>query len=184
MSAANSEPKEVFTTAELFAQIEPLLDDAVRFAFPHHHRSTPDDLKRARQGLSVYLWEDDYRRVRSYKQQSKLVTWLQQVANNYVSDWLKVQGRYTNLEDAPPELFTQPPTQEEMLLRKEREELLEKVLRTLTLHEQQLFALIRQGRKPAEIAQEMDITPKSASEECSVLKKKVARLIAEAEGRK
>lgn len=185
MSEPNPEPKKALTPEEIFAQLEPLLDDAVFFAFLHHHHPpTPDNLQRARRGLWVHLWENDYQQVRSYKQQSKLVTWLQPVANNYVHDWLKEQGRYTSLEDAPPELFTQPPTQEETLLGKEREELLEKVLRTLTPHEQQLFELMRQGRKPAEIAQEMDITPKSASEESSVLKRKVGKLFKEAQERK
>lgn len=75
MSAANPESKKVYTPEELFAQVEPLLNDAVLFAFLHHHRlPTPDDLKRMRQRLWAHLREDDYRRLLTCKQEAELVS--------------------------------------------------------------------------------------------------------------
>lgn len=83
MSSSNPEPKKVYTPEELFAQVELLLDNAVLFAFLHHHHlPTPNDLKRLRQRLWVHLREDDYRRLLTYKQEAELATWLQPVAGN------------------------------------------------------------------------------------------------------
>lgn len=162
MSKAKPEPKKVLTPAELFAQAEALLDNALRFACLHyHHPPPPEEMERLRQRLIVLLVEDDYRRLRTYDQRAKLVTWLQTMANRCVSQFLRQEGRYTSLEDAQIEGSTQLPTQEELLLEKERAELLEKVLGKLTPHERKLFELLRQGQKPKEIARELRIKVES-----------------------
>lgn len=69
-------------------------------------------------------------------------------------------------------------------MQKEREKLLAKVLRTLTAHEQQLFALWRQGWKAKVIADTLEIDVASVYHEKSLLKKELEKLIKEAQERK
>lgn len=144
MSKPNAEPrpdaesdKQIET---LFAQAESLLGKAVRVAFlKYGHPLSPEDMERLKQRLRLHLLENDYRRLRTYSGQSELKTWLQRVVNREVSRYLKQESRKAPLDDAPTEVFTQPPTQETLLLEKEQWHLIEKVLPKLTLRQRKIF---------------------------------------------
>lgn len=173
-------PSESFTAKELYALASPMLDHAARAACLHcQHLSTPNDVARFSQRLSVLLLEGDYRRLRTYDQQAELRTWLQMVANREVSRVLKRERRYVALEDAPPRTFDLMPEQEENLLHKEREHLAAKALTELTPHEQKLIELEAQGWKTKEIARELDIGVKTVYSKKSKAKRKLKELVEE-----
>lgn len=162
---------------EIFAQADALIENALRFAFLRkHHPPSIEDIERLKQRLRFHLLEDDYRRLRSYDQRAELVTWLQAVANRYVSRFLRDLARSKNLEDAPQELFTQRSTQEESLLTNEREKLLKEALCQLTPRERKLFESLRNGDNPEQVARELKIKVSSVYRRKHALIKKLHRL--------
>lgn len=142
---------------ELFARAEKLFDSAARFAFLNNkHSPSPEDVARLKQRLSLHLLEDDFRRLRSYDHRAKLETWLQAVANREASRFLRQENRHFSLDDAPPGIFLQPPTQEVLLLNKEQRRLLEKVLPKLAPRQRQIFDDWQQGVAAEKTAQGMN----------------------------
>ncbi|MCY7391065.1 MAG: hypothetical protein LH647_06040, partial [Leptolyngbyaceae cyanobacterium CAN_BIN12] len=164
---------------ELFAQAEPLLNNAVRFAFlRYHHSPSTDDMERLIYRLSFHLFEDDYRRLRTYDhRQAKLDTWLQKVVNHEVSLFLRQESRQVSLDDAPAEIFTQPPMQEVLLLEKEQRHLLEKVLSKLTLRQRKIFEAQWQGEAAEKTAQEMRIRVATVYRKRYAVLEKILKLI-------
>lgn len=168
MSKANSEtpassslPEQVeeSISKDIFEEeVMPLLDGVICAAFRHCHQfASAEDRKRLRQRLSLHLLEKTKSRLGTFQQRSSLRTWLQKVANNYVSRFLQEERRYENLEAAPQSLFTLMPAQEDQVLQNEQRTLLAKALKKLTQREQKLIELVRQGLSAKVIARRMEM---------------------------
>jgi RNA polymerase sigma factor (sigma-70 family) len=167
-----------FTGEELFERVMPLLEPAVRAAcFRCNYRPAPDDVARFSQRLSLYLIEDNYRRLNTYHEEAQLRTWLQKVANRAISHWLKKERQNLSLEDAPAHTFDLKPEQEEQLLQKELDHLRAEALHHLAPREWELFGLIRQGLKAEEIAQQMNVKRDTVYWMKQKLKKKLEGLL-------
>jgi RNA polymerase sigma factor (sigma-70 family) len=123
------------------------------------------------------MLEDDCRRLRTFDQRAELQTWLQTVSNRLVSRFLQQERRKIGIEDAPPEVFTQQPIQEEALLKEEREEALTEALGKLTPREKKLFELLGEGYKSKEIARVLNIKVESVYRRRNALVKKIQELI-------
>jgi RNA polymerase sigma factor (sigma-70 family) len=179
-SKSDSDMKKDLQPEELFAQAEPLFNNAVRFAFlKYQHRPSTEDVGRLRQRLSMHLLEDNYRRLRTYNQQAKLETWLQTVVNREVSHFLQQGSRQVSFDDVPTEIITQLAMQEVLLLRKEQEQLLAEALTKLTEHERKLIELTHQELAAGEIARELGIRVTSVYSQRSALYRKLSQLVEE-----
>lgn len=186
MSKPNAEPrpdaesdKQIET---LFAQAESLLGKAVRVAFMKcQYWPSPEDVERLKQRLRFHLLTGDYRRLRTYSGQSELKTWLQQVVNREVGRHLKQESRKAPLDDAPAELFTQPPTQETLLLEKEQWHLIEKALPNLTARQRKIFDDWRQGVPAEQTARAMEVKVGTVHRQRQYVLEKIRKLIQEGE---
>jgi len=177
MSKADPQLRKDAIQEELL-QALPSLDGIIRAACIRcHHYPAAEQVKRLKQRLIVRMLEDDYRRLRTFDQRAELQTWLQTVANRLVSRLLQQERRKISLADAPSEVFTQHPVQEESLLKKEHEEALTEALGKLTPREQKLFKLLREGYKSKEIAQVLNIKVESVYRKRNALVKKIQEII-------
>ena len=165
-------------THPLWAAVERLLDEVVPLAlrryFPEHEA---EDVGRFKQMLKLLLWADEQKLVGNVQDATKLKPWLQRVANHKVIRILKEERRKVSFDDAPPEVLIQPSTQEEELLQKEQEQLLDEALAKLTPRERKLVELIQQGLKAEEIAQELGIKAKSVHRMKNAAVKKLGKLV-------
>lgn len=178
LSNADAAPKAQRTPEALFDKAQLLLDEVVRNALrPWKRHQQADDVDRFKQRLELLLWQGDLKLLREFRQEAKLKTWLQKIANHEVSRVLREESRNVSFDDAPPEKFIQPPTQEKLLLQKEWAQLLEEALPKLTEHERKLVELMRQDLSAKEIARELGIMVGTVYLEISVVKKKLRELI-------
>lgn len=132
----NQPLEELWNAAQL--HLEEVVRNALRRYLPTHQA---DDVERFKQRLKLMLWAGAQNLLGDVQDEAKLKPWLQQVANHEVIRVLKEEGRKVSFDDAPPEVFIQPPTQEKLLLQKERSQLLEEALPKLTPRERKLVRL-------------------------------------------
>ncbi len=130
------------------------------------------------QRVVLLLIDEDYRVLRSFDRRSEPQTWLFTIARRYILRRLREQGRIVSLDDMPPDSFTFQPDQEEWLLAKEREELLQAAYNKLSKREQKLYRLLSQpSLTAAEIARTMGIKRESVYKEKQRLIKKIQKII-------
>lgn len=163
----------------LFQQALPLLDGVVRTAcLRYQHYPTDEDIERFSQRMILLLLEDDCRRLRSFEQRSSFHTWLQTLANHYVSRFLRRERRQMALDELPADFSFQAPTQDDEIWEMEKMKLLDKATKRLTKRERQLLALLRQDEvSSADIAQKMGIKTESVYRAKNELITKLQRLL-------
>ena len=152
----------------------------IRGAFRRcHHHANSDDVERCWLRLMMLLWdEDEYKPLRAFRGEAQLPTYLFPIVYHEVIRFLSEAGRNVPLENLPPAMIEQAPQQYESVLRGERLRKLDEVVaKSLTEHERKLLALMREGKKTAEIAQELGIAEGTASVEKSLLLKKLQGLM-------
>ena len=126
--------------------------------------------------MIILLMEDDYRRLRSFRLESSIKTWLTAVALHYVSNYVGRQKKAMSLDT--PEAFAWAPTQEAELISEERRYELTAAVTQLTAREQQLFELLcRDDLTSADIASQMGIKVESVHRGKHLLIKKLRGLI-------
>lgn len=160
MSDANDRPTEPITVKELFAQAVLLLPGIIRGVFHRcNYPANSEDVDRCWIRVMTLLWdEDEYKPLRTLREEAKLPAYLFSIAHREVIHFLIEQGRNVPLEDLSQEIIEQAPTQYETLLRGERlRKLDEAIEKKLTEHERNLLALMREGKKTAEIARELGL---------------------------
>jgi RNA polymerase sigma factor (sigma-70 family) len=163
----------------LFDLLLPQISVTVRWACRCYHRfpeqSVIDDLT---QEITLSLIQKDYHALRSFDYRSTEKTWLQRVVLRRVGRYFKSQYPTESLEELPIDsLPSQPPSQEVMVLFKEREKLLETVCGKLTKRERRLWDLLRSGLSEKEIAERMSTTSNAIHQSKYKLIKKIQRLI-------
>jgi RNA polymerase sigma factor (sigma-70 family) len=141
-----------------------------------HYHPTPEDIRRLSQRLMLRLLENDCRRLRSFKNQSSFRTWLQTLANNYVSRQLQRERRTQSLNELPTDFLIIPPVQENRIWQEQKMKLLDNALNNLTNRERQLFDLFRLGWKAEDISRETGIKVASVYCEKHSIVKKLRRL--------
>ena len=180
MSDANDRLVEPVPVEKLFEQVVLLLPGLIRRAFRRcNHPASSDDVERCGNRVMMLLWDEgQYKPLRALKEEAKLPAYLFKTAYHEAIRFLKEVKRKVPLEDLSQEKIEQAATQYESVLQRERlRKLDETIAQRLTEHEQKLLALMREGKKTAEIAQELGITKGTASVEMSKLRKKLRRLI-------
>ena len=180
MPDARPDSHEPLSPEELYQEALSLLEPIARAAFSRrHHFPSPDDVARLCDRLRFSLWKDDYHKLRSFKGEAQLSTWLGTVAYHEAIAFLKEARKHVPLEDAPPHIFDRMPEQEESLLHKEQEHLLaQAVLHKLTPTERELYELaIRQELKAEEVAKRMNVKKESVYSMKKDLKKKLEKLL-------
>jgi RNA polymerase sigma factor (sigma-70 family) len=147
-------------------------------------RSYPDQTEVARftQRIAFLLWENDYRVLRSFNHAALAETWLFTIAKRHISTWLRERDRVSSLDEIPPDSLVVPQDQEDVLLSKEREAIVEAAIGRLTEQAQLLLQLRRQGRTVEEIAQITGIKRRSVSREMNALIKKLRSMVNEGNG--
>jgi RNA polymerase sigma factor (sigma-70 family) len=131
------------------------------------------------QQIVYLLWQDDYRVLRNFKHEAAPETWLFTIIRRQILQSIREGKKLESLEAVPPEYFQVEHDQEKKLLLKEREEVLQDAVDTLTSHDQKLFGLLRQELSTEKIADEMGIKRRSASVMKRILIVKLKRIIRE-----
>jgi RNA polymerase sigma factor (sigma-70 family) len=157
----------------------PQISLTVRWACRCYHRfpdqSVIDDLT---QEILLSLIRNDFHDLHSFEHRATAKTWLQVVVLHRVGRHFQSQKPTESLEDLPLDsLLSQPPSQEEAVLIKEWEELVGIARGELTKREQELWDLLRGGRRDEEIAKRMSIKIKSVQRRKHALLKKIRSLM-------
>lgn len=129
------------------------------------------------QQIAYLLLKNDYRVLRTFKHEASPETWLFTIARRHILQWVREMKKLESLDCLPPEVFVVQQEQEKSLLSKEREEVLQEAVDTLTDHDRKLFGLMRQELTTEEIADEMGIKRRSASVMKRILIVKLRRII-------
>lgn len=179
MPKADSELTTVATNEVLFEQSLMMLESVVKAACLRcNHRPTKKDVDRLSHRLVVLLLENNQHRLRTFSHQSSLKTWLQTLANHYVSRYLRRERRQISLAELPADFFTHDPLQDDETWEAEKMKLLNKAIKRLTKRERELLALLRQdGLTSADIAQKMGIQTESVYRAKNELINKLQRLL-------
>jgi len=169
-----------YDVEKYFQHIIPVIPSVVRkvcTSLGHYPDQTEVDC--FAQQIAYLLLKSDYRVLRTFKGEASPETWLFTIARRHVLQWLREINKMGSLEDLPPEVFVVQQDQEKSLLSKEREDVLQEAVNTLTAHEQKLFGLLRQELSTEKIADEMGVKRRSASVMKRILIIKLRRIIKE-----
>ena len=141
--------------------------------FPDH--SVIEDLT---QEIIFLLIKNDSRNLHSFAHRSTEKTWLQTVVLHYVCRHFKSHNPIERLEDVPINaLPSQYPSQEMMVLFKERQKLVDTVRGELTGRERELWDGLRSDLSDEEIAKQMKIKIRSVQRKKCALLKKIGSLV-------
>ncbi len=163
----------------LLDSLLPQISATVRWACHCYHRfpdqGVIDDLT---QEITLSLLKNDSKSLLSFKHRSTEKTWLQRVVLYRVSRHFKSQKPTERLEDLPIDsLPSQPPSQEVIVLFKEREKLMDAARSQLTEREGQLWELLCTGLSDEEIAKRMMIKIRSVQKKKYFLLKKMKSMM-------
>jgi len=135
----------------------PDIQDAVTRAC-YHYSVDRSEIGDVCHQMIILLMEDDYRRLRSFRLEASVNTWLTAIALHYVSNYASRQKKAISLDEISPEAFVCAPAQEAEFISEERRCELNAAVAQLTAREQQLFALLsRDNLSSAEVATQMGI---------------------------
>jgi RNA polymerase sigma factor (sigma-70 family) len=161
-------------------RIETLLrdiQDAVSRAC-YHYSADRSEIGDVCHQMIILLMEDDYRRLRSFRLEASVNTWLTAIALHYVSNYASRQKKAISLDEISPEAFVCAPAQEAELISEERRCELNVAVAELTAREQQLFELLsRDNLTSAEIATQMGIKVDSVRRRKHALIRKLRGII-------
>jgi RNA polymerase sigma factor (sigma-70 family) len=170
---------DLATVTSLVTNSRPQIVNAVRIACrKYKYHATPEEMEDFIEQIIVLLLEDDCRRVRTHDpSKSSFKTWLQHVANHYVSRQLQKNHVAESLEDYLLTL-SYAPKQEKELLRKEQRAILEDAIDKLSLHDQRIARLKLREVPDEEIAKELNIKAVSVGREWRGIKTKLMGIMA------
>jgi RNA polymerase sigma factor (sigma-70 family) len=174
MYEANADRREDSLQKTLLDSLLPQISAAVCWACRCYHRfpdqSVVDDLT---QEITLSLIRNDSHDLRSFERRSTEKTWLQVVVLHHVSRYFKNQKPAESLEYLPVNsLPSQPPSQEMIVLFKERQKLVATARGELTGRELELWDSLCSELTDGEIAKQMRIEVRSVQrKKCALLKK-------------
>jgi RNA polymerase sigma factor (sigma-70 family) len=163
----------------LLDSLLPQINGKVRWACHYYHhfpdQSIIDDLS---QEITISLIKNDFHDLRSFERRSTEKTWLQVVVLHHVSRHFKSQKPTESLEYLPVNSFLpQPPSQEMIVLFRERQKLVANARGALTVRELELWDSLCNELTDGEIAKQMRIKVRSVQRNKSTLLRKIGSLI-------
>jgi RNA polymerase sigma factor (sigma-70 family) len=179
MYEANVPQREDTPPKTLLDSFLPQISIAVRWAY-HRYNRIPDQgaIDDLTQEITLLLIQNDCHALRSFEHRSTEKTWLLRVVLHRVGRYFKSQYPTESLEELPIDsLPSQPPSQETMVLFKEREKLLETARGKLTEREKRLWDFLHGGLSDKEIAKQMATTTNAIHQRKYKLINKIQRLI-------
>ncbi len=142
---------------ELIEAILAEIQDAASLAC-HRYSVDPSEIEDLYHEIIVQLVEDDYRRLRSFRKESSIKTWLAAIALNYVRNYVSRKPTAISLDDLPHDSSVCAPKQEHRLLAKERRARLQRATKALSRRELLLLQLLKSEKLThADVANEMQI---------------------------
>ena len=166
-------------------QARPLITKQVQYACRKHKHTSPEDVEDLTQQIIFRFLEDNCRRWKTYKPaKAKRDTWLWHIIRNEAIQFFQKQPTSEPLEEISEGQSCSAATQEEEFLTKEQQALLHKAIRELTPHDQQLADLKLNGATDVEVAQVMNIKPRSVQQEWYKIGIKLNRIVREIGGGK
>lgn len=167
--------------AASFEQMLPQILVAIRIICKKYRDHHPElEEEEVIQEFVVFLLAHNYRRFRSFRNESSFRTWIAVVAQNFVKDWLasnsKLRGRVTSLAATQPSVAFADAEQTNPWEHIDRRVLLGAAKSRLTARQRQLFDLwVRREASEQEIASRMDISLQSVPKLKSKLVKALRR---------
>src|SRR5215510_14892375 len=123
-------------------QLLPDVDEAVRWAcLRYRGRVRRDELDDFSQQIILKLFEDDCRRLHSFKGHSLPKTWLQRVVDNHVYICLKRRRQGENTDEVDRGALVYSPRQDRDIYAEEQQNLLSRALGRLSDQERLLYQL-------------------------------------------
>lgn len=164
---------------QLFMEACALIRAEVRYALQkYNYGAPPEEVEELSEQITFLLWEDDYRRLKTYDPtKGKLKTWLRPVVRHEVSHSLRKQPFSEPIEEIAETQVSAVATQDEEVQAKEERALLDKAIVQLTPHDQRIAYLKLNDATDEEIAQVMQIKPRSVQQEWSKIGKKLKTII-------
>lgn len=179
MPDAEAAREESVSSETQLKSLLPQIRVAVSWAC-HRYHYFPDQsvIEDFAQEIALSLIEKEAHNLRSFKHRSKEKTWLQVVALHRVARYFKSQKPTESLKDLPADSQPlQPPSQEDEVLLKEVEKLVEKAQDELTERERELWDFLCDGLDDKEIAELMKIEIRTVQRFRSVLRKKIRDIV-------
>jgi len=132
---------------------------AVRAFRYYNYATDEDEISDICQQVSLLLIEDNYRRLRLFdRRKSSLQTWLKSVVRHHISNYIRGQRKTLSLDELPSESLSYPPTQEDLIILRERNEKLGAILSRLSTRDQQFIRLLYfEGLSAIDVARVMRI---------------------------
>lgn len=149
------------------------------FCFLRGHKSAAQEMDDYCQNIVIHLAEDDYRRLRSLKEQSAQRTWLVALIRNYLLNTWQRQKEDESLDDIDQTNLVYQAVQEEEIAIKEHQGEVQAVLGRLDDRDHQLFDLTCQDLSDAEIAEQMNVEAEWVRKRRYVVIRKIQRLLRE-----
>lgn len=179
MSDAEAAREEIVSSETQLKSLLPQIRAIVSWACHRYRRSLDqsviDDLA---QEIALLLIKNDDHNLHSFEHRSKEKTWLRVVVLHRVARYFKSQRPTESLEDLPvASQPLQPPSQEDEVLLKEVEKLMEKAQDELTERERELWDFLHNGLDDKEIAERMGIKVRTVQREKCILYKKIGDIV-------
>ncbi|HZF37779.1 MAG TPA: sigma-70 family RNA polymerase sigma factor [Blastocatellia bacterium] len=162
----------------MITDLLPKVSKAVRRIY--RHPTNQDEIEDLVQDVLLKLIEDNYRRLRSFANRSKIETWLHTVVRHHVGLYLwkrQWEKENVNLGDLSLDALIYQPVQEEVLIDEDEWKVLNAIISGLPERKRLLLRLVILGLKPEEIAEEMGIKIGSVYAEKSALFKEIRELL-------
>jgi RNA polymerase sigma factor (sigma-70 family) len=162
----------------LVERILTIIPNAVRYAcYRYNHIPSQCELEDFCHDIVVLLIKDDYRQLRAYKGKSSIKTWIYTIVIRHVKHQLHINQKSTSLEELVPDFVACSPTQENVVLDKERRESVQRALVKLPKRSQKLFELSLDGLSDLEISHLIGISTDAVRKQRYDLVKKIKRLL-------
>jgi len=137
----------------LLDKIIPLIPKAVKYTcYIGKHHISKEETEDLCQEVIIALIEDDYRRLRTFRQDSSIKTWIFKVVRHYVNNKLDGKKHTVNIDEVSPNLMALDPIQEKVILRRERIEFIQRMLAKSSQESLQLFEYTLYGLSDSEVA--------------------------------
>jgi RNA polymerase sigma factor (sigma-70 family) len=142
VSLANLDPTAPIDLEQLVAILLPQINDSVRWSLVRYKGCTrQDELDDLSQQIILLLIEDNCRRYRSFNGRSSFKTWLQNVINNHIYNYLNSRKQIESLDEIDEGSLTYSPLLDQGIVTAERRKLISSALDSLSLQERLLYQL-------------------------------------------
>ena len=121
-----------------------IIRKSVARSFRYYYYATDkDEIDDICQQILLLLIEDSHRRLRLFdSQKSSFQTWLNSIVRHHISNYIHRRRETMSLDEIDPESVSSPPTQEHLVILRDRSRRLEATLTRLSKRDQQIIQLL------------------------------------------